>query len=116
MAEGGEIFIFKMPVVRIKNLADVMIAELAPRYGYDPKSIKAKIVGKRPGEKSYEELLTEDEAVNAVETEDMFIISPTRRSGRRKGTPTRAYTSKDEKPLSKKAIRELLKENLTLVL
>jgi len=116
MARGGEIFIFKMPVVRIKDLADVMIAELAQRYGYDPKSIKVKIVGKRPGEKSYEELLTEDEAVNAVETEDMFIISPTRRSGRRKGTPTRAYTSKDEKPLSKKAIRELLKENLTLVL
>ena len=112
IAQGGEIFIFKMPVVRISDLAAVAIEVLAPRWGYDAKSIELKIIGKRPGEKYYEELLTEDEAVIARETEDMFIISPTKVGRRRKGIPTKAYTSKNEKPLNKKAIRELLKENL----
>jgi FlaA1/EpsC-like NDP-sugar epimerase len=112
MAQGGEIFIFKMPVVRISDLADVVITELAPRYGFIPKSVRVQIVGKRPGEKDYEELLTEDEAIIARETEDMFIISPTVRGRRGKRTLNKAYTSKTGKPLSKKAIKELLKENL----
>jgi UDP-N-acetylglucosamine 4,6-dehydratase len=113
-SKGGEIFILKMPALHIKDLAEVMIEELARRYGYVAENIKTKVVGKRPGEKSYEELLTADEAVNAVEIEDMFIISLTTGDWRSKGTPTKAYTSKDEKPLSKKAISELLRENLVL--
>ncbi len=32
LARGGEVFITKMPVVRILDLAQVMIQELAPVY------------------------------------------------------------------------------------
>ena len=42
IARGGEVFITKMPVIRIKDLAGVMINELAPEYGYDPASIEIK--------------------------------------------------------------------------
>lgn len=76
MAEGGEIFVLKMPVLRLGDLAETMIQELAPKYGYDPSEIKIKIVGKRTGEKFYEELMTEDEAENAYEDKEMFVILP----------------------------------------
>ena len=33
LARGGEVFITKMPVIRILDLAEVMIGELAPIYG-----------------------------------------------------------------------------------
>jgi FlaA1/EpsC-like NDP-sugar epimerase len=32
MARGGEIFVLKMPALRIGDLAEVMIEEFAPRY------------------------------------------------------------------------------------
>ena len=34
LARGGEIFVTKMPVLRIGDLAEVMIEELASEYGY----------------------------------------------------------------------------------
>ncbi|WP_040506332.1 polysaccharide biosynthesis protein [Gillisia limnaea] len=58
MGKGGEIFVFDMgEPVKIMDLAIKMI-KLA---GYIPnKHIKIKITGLRPGEKLYEELLTEE--------------------------------------------------------
>ncbi|KUO39228.1 MAG: hypothetical protein AVW05_04540 [Hadesarchaea archaeon DG-33] len=76
MARGGETFIFKMPAMRIGDLAEAMIRELAPEYGHKLSDIKTKIIGIRPGEKFHEELMTEEESVWARETEDMFIVQP----------------------------------------
>lgn len=76
LAQGGEIFIFKMPSVRILDLAQTMIKELSPVYGYSPEKIKLETIGKKPGEKMYEELLTQQEAVRSLETESMFIVLP----------------------------------------
>lgn len=113
MAKGEEIFIFKMPALHIKNLADVMIHKLAPKYGYEPKDIKVKIIGKRKGEKLYEELMTEDEAMNAYETEDMLVILPdvpiipAQREGLKR-IAFKTYTSKDTRELTKKEIEDFL--------
>ena len=52
LAQGGEIFILKMPVLRIGDLARAMIDELAPRYGYHPQSIKVEIVARERLRKS----------------------------------------------------------------
>jgi len=110
VARGSEIFIFKMPALRVGDLAEVMISELAPRYGYNPKDIKIKVIGKREGEKNHEELLTEDEATSAYETAGMFIIAPTARNRKGGKTPVRRYTSNDGKLLSKAAIQKLLRQ------
>jgi FlaA1/EpsC-like NDP-sugar epimerase len=114
MAKGEETFIFKMPALHIKDLAEVMIEKLAPKYGYAPEEIQTRLIGKRRGEKMYEELMTEEEALNAYETEDMLLVLPQTpqtvpnpRNGFRK-VPFRRYTSKDTTVLTKKQIRELL--------
>jgi len=115
IAKGEEIFVFKMPALQIRHLAEVMIQRLAPNYGYKPKEIDIKIIGKRKGEKLYEELMTEDEAMNAYETEDMLVVLPQTpqtvpipREGFKKA-PFRRYTSKDTTELTKKEIEALLK-------
>ena len=76
IAQGGEVFITKMPVIRIRDLAEVMIQELAPVYGYNSKEIEIVEIGTKPGEKLYEELMSDEETRRAVELKDYFSILP----------------------------------------
>jgi UDP-N-acetylglucosamine 4,6-dehydratase (inverting) len=63
--KGGEVFIPKIPSMRILDLADV----IAP-------SCEKEITGVRPGEKIHEILLTKQEARHSKEFDDSFIIEP----------------------------------------
>jgi len=65
---GGEIFVLKMPVVKMGDVAKSVMEY----FDYD----SMKIIGKRPGEKIYEELMTEEESMRALELEDMFAVLP----------------------------------------
>jgi len=76
VARGGEVFVTKMPTVRIEDLASVMIEELAPCIGKEPAEIPIKVIGTKPGEKLYEELLNEEEVRRTVELEDYFVVLP----------------------------------------
>ena len=76
LAKGGEIFVTKMPVLKIPDLARVMIDRLAPSYGHDPRSIEIKVVGPRPGEKMWEELSTEEESARLLEGERFLAVLP----------------------------------------
>ena len=76
LAKGGEIFVTKMPVLRIGDLAEVMIEELALKYGYRPGDISVEIIGPRPGEKMYEELMNEEEVKRSIELQKYFVIQP----------------------------------------
>jgi UDP-N-acetylglucosamine 4,6-dehydratase len=62
---GGEIFVPKIPSMKLLDMAQA----IAPDCQID-------CVGIRPGEKLHEVLLSEDEARNAVERDDMFVIQP----------------------------------------
>ncbi|MFZ4515062.1 MAG: UDP-N-acetylglucosamine 4,6-dehydratase (inverting) [Acidimicrobiia bacterium] len=62
---GGEIFVPKIPSVRVTDLA----AAVAPGVPYE-------ITGIRPGEKLHETLLTVDEARHTIETAQHYIIAP----------------------------------------
>ena len=116
IAQGGEIFIFKMPALRIGDLAEAMVEELAPQYGYNPESIKVEISGKRAGEKIYEELLTEDEAMNVSETEDMFVVTAAKNRERTSVSTKKYRSDRDAVFLTKEEIKEILKEGLHQVL
>ena len=71
MGRGGEIFIFDMgEPVKIIDLAKKMI-RLA---GFTPyKDIEIKIIGLRPGEKLYEELLNDTSKTLATHNEKILI-------------------------------------------
>jgi FlaA1/EpsC-like NDP-sugar epimerase len=72
MGGGGEIFILKMGVpVKILNLAQDLIKLL----GYEPeKEIKIQFTGLRPGEKLYEELITEGEGIVPTRHEKIMVL------------------------------------------
>ncbi|MTI80522.1 MAG: SDR family NAD(P)-dependent oxidoreductase [Firmicutes bacterium] len=80
LAKGGEVFITKMPVTKIKDLAKTMIKALAPQYGYSANDIKIKIIGTKPGEKLYEELMSQEETRRAVELKNQYVVLPAFRS------------------------------------
>lgn len=63
--KGGEIFVPKIPSMRLIDLAEA----IAP-------NAEKKIIGIRPGEKIHEILLTEDEARYGRELPDSFLIEP----------------------------------------
>ncbi len=76
LACGGEVFVTKMPVIRIRDLVKVMVAELAPIYGHDPEKIDLEVIGIKPGEKMYEELMSHEETRRALELDRYFAILP----------------------------------------
>jgi FlaA1/EpsC-like NDP-sugar epimerase len=76
LAKGGEVFITKMPVIKIRDLAKAMIVELAPQFGYQTSDIRIDIIGSKPGEKLYEELMSSEETRRAIELEDYFAVAP----------------------------------------
>lgn len=63
--QGGEIFVPKIPSMRIVDLANV----LAP-------GIPHKIVGIRPGEKLHETMITADDARRTLELQERYVIQP----------------------------------------
>lgn len=65
MMRGGEIFVPKIPSIKIGDVAEA----IAP-------GIPIKIIGIRPGEKLHEIMITENDARQTWELDDRFIIAP----------------------------------------
>jgi UDP-N-acetylglucosamine 4,6-dehydratase (inverting) len=106
--EGGEIFIPKIPSMRIIDLIEV----LAP-------NCERKVIGIRPGEKIHETLLSVEEARHSLEFNDYFLIEPEFpfwNSNKFNGVASKLpegfeYTSRDNKKwLTKEELTKMLKE------
>jgi FlaA1/EpsC-like NDP-sugar epimerase len=80
LACGGEVLVTKMPVMGITDLARAMIDLLAPQAGRDPDKITFRYVGATPGEKLYEELMSQEETSRVKELPTMFAILPALRA------------------------------------
>jgi UDP-N-acetylglucosamine 4,6-dehydratase len=65
MMQGGEIFVPKIPSMRITDLARTMGPDLLQR-----------VVGIRPGEKLHEVMITEDDSRQTLELSDRYVIEP----------------------------------------
>jgi len=74
MANGGEVFVLDMgEPVKIYDLACALIR----MKGYEPeKDIKIDVIGLRPGEKLYEELLMDEEGLQETENKKIHIGKP----------------------------------------
>jgi len=66
---GGEIFVPKIPSMKLIDLARVIGPEC-----------DMEIVGRRPGEKLHEVMVSEDDAQNTLEYDDFYAILPTVRN------------------------------------
>jgi FlaA1/EpsC-like NDP-sugar epimerase len=117
---GGEIFVPKMHAVRLGDLADAMIELYA-----GGRTIPIKQIGLRPGEKFYEELITDHEQPRCLETERLLIVLPYLKdwsvaAGDKPHPPgptdypdrpawtAKTFSSLTATPLSRAAVRELL--------
>lgn len=65
MMHGGEIFVPKIPSMRVVDLAET----LAP-------GLPQNVIGIRPGEKLHETMITEDDARSTIELADRYVIQP----------------------------------------
>ncbi len=63
--QGGEIFVPKIPSMRVIDLARAIAPDAALR-----------VVGVRPGEKLHEVLLSSDEARHSVDVDGMYVVQP----------------------------------------
>jgi len=79
LSRGQEILILKMPSARLGDIVDAAVAVFAKSMHKDPKSIRVQIIGKRVAEKHHERLLAEHEFSRALETKDMYILTPNRK-------------------------------------
>ncbi len=62
---GGEIFIPKIPSIKIKNL----IHAISNNQEYE-------LIGIRPGEKLHEVMIPKEESLNCIEMKDFYILQP----------------------------------------
>jgi UDP-N-acetylglucosamine 4,6-dehydratase len=65
MAGGGEVFVPKIPSMRITDIVDA----IAP-------GAERRVIGIRPGEKLHEVLVTEDESRHSFDLPDRYVILP----------------------------------------
>jgi UDP-N-acetylglucosamine 4,6-dehydratase (inverting) len=103
---GGEIFVPKIPSMKVLDLAKL----IGPRC-------KIREIGIRPGEKINEVLVTEDEARHAREFKDFFIIEPefhwwserNSKSGRKSGREFKYSSDNNTEWLSAGKMQNLIK-------
>jgi UDP-N-acetylglucosamine 4,6-dehydratase len=109
---GGEIFVPKIPSMKLTEIAET----IAP-------GCEVECIGIRPGEKLHEVLVSEDEARQTLEMDDMYVIQPSHSWWHKEnwsgGRPLREgfrYTS-DSNPrwLSNEELRELIAPGLPVV-
>jgi len=105
--KGGEIFIPKIPSMKIVDLASV----IAPESEFE-------IIGIRPGEKLHEILIPEDEVRHTIEYDELYIIQPdilgrkekNWKDGRRLPEGFRYSSDKNERWLTKEEVEKILSE------
>lgn len=86
LMRGGEIFVPKIPSMRITDLASA----IGP-------NCKQEVIGIRPGEKLHEMLITRDDARHTIEFTDYYVITPA--IHRWDGSTALAYGGETGKPV-----------------
>jgi len=119
MTKGQEIFVLKMPAVRLGSLVDCVIRHYSDILGKKSSDIKKKVIGLRKGEKKHEELLADHEIGSVFETKDMYILTPREdvwgydHTSSYSGQPkkaSRGFSSEHARKLTQKEIFKLLKD------
>jgi len=120
LGRPGDVLITKMAAIKIADLAAVMVREYAPLYGRLPDDIEIRVVGQKPGEKLYEELMNEEETRRSFELDRYFVVRPALSApsveqtsyGEGVDQPVKQpYNSANEPPLSQDQLTDFLRSN-----
>jgi FlaA1/EpsC-like NDP-sugar epimerase len=103
--KGDEIFVLKMSATNICDLADAMV-EYYHETAHTEKNIERKIIGIRPGEKMYEELISSDELGKLADNGSFFVIS--RNPIHREDKLGFSYSSNEADRVTKSEIKKIL--------
>ena len=117
IARGGEVFVFKMPAARLQDLVAAAIDVVASANGRDPGAVATLAIEPRPGEKPYEELMTEDESTRARDIGEMFAVLPSIQApdhvvaayADATPAPVGAYRSDAVEPMTAAEVRDLVR-------
>lgn len=112
----GEVFVLKMPVIKLKDLAEVVVEETCKKHNINPAEVQIKIIGLRAGEKMFEELMTKEEAEHAYDLGDMYSVVPTTFDMKcvnecyccKNKAKVESYSSHSVPPISKEEVRKLV--------
>ncbi|KKN46128.1 hypothetical protein LCGC14_0675990 [marine sediment metagenome] len=121
LAQGGEIFVKKMKVVKIVDFIEILIEHFAKKHNKTFESIKVNEIGMFAGEKLYEELFSIEEANRTYDINDMYVIIPqlpevsmdidiTNYPKSKKFDVSNPFNSEDSHFLSKGEIKKFLTE------
>lgn len=113
---GGEVFILKMPVIRLRDLAEVVVEETCKKIGLDVEKVEIENIGLRAGERRYEELMTHEESISAYDLGHSYAVIPLSfrmgnyddKYGKMKKAEIKSYNSSDSIPIDKEEVRSLL--------
>ncbi|GCD08993.1 SDR family NAD(P)-dependent oxidoreductase [Clostridium tagluense] len=113
---GGEAFVLKMPVIKLHDLAEVVVEETCNKLNIKREEVDLQTIGLRAGERKFEELMTMEESEVAFDLGNMYAVLPLAHSNscgdgyqKYKKAEVGSYNSADENILSKEEVRILLK-------
>ncbi|MDP4176901.1 MAG: SDR family NAD(P)-dependent oxidoreductase [Bacillota bacterium] len=118
-SKGGEAFVLKMPVIKLYDLAEVVVEETCKKLNIRKEEVELKTIGLRAGERRFEELMTREESEFAFDLGSMYAVLPLTLSysenlhefyNKYKRTEIRSYNSSDINVINKEQVRKLLKE------
>lgn len=116
-SRGGEVFVLKMPVLKLYDLAQVVIEETSKKLNINKDEVELQTIGLRAGERRFEELMTKEESELAYDLGKMYAVIPQYYSGelcrfyeKYPKVEVGSYNSSDENVLSKEEVRTLLLE------
>ena len=114
---GGEVFILKMPVIRLYDLAQVVVEETCLKLNINKEEVEVQTIGLRAGERRFEELMTKEESYFAFDLGNMYSVVSSINSKfllefyeKYNTARVGSYNSADEAVLTKEQVKTLLKE------
>ncbi|MBZ9636002.1 SDR family NAD(P)-dependent oxidoreductase [Clostridium sp. FP1] len=115
---GGEVFILKMPIIKLQHLAEVVVEETAKKTNVSLEDIDIQTMGFRAGERKFEELMTKEESEVAYDLGDMYAVlcSDSVRGlevsyEKYKKAEVGSYNSSEGVHITKEQVRALLRED-----
>jgi UDP-glucose 4-epimerase len=102
-AKGGEIFVKKSPSFKVLDLAKVLSESFGKKLSY-------RLIGKYPGEKIHETLISEEELQRTQDMEDFFKINPWW-DNEIYNDLTKEYVSSKELIFDEQIIRDLIRRS-----